>query len=258
MFSNSRAIESKKITILVAICTSVALPSNCIAQDKDETSPIGKTDATEDLIQGYFALGGSNPQKAAKHLESAVAKNPGVVQAYVGLGDALDGLNRHDRAFAQYKKAIATDKTYMRSYWQCARTLNRSKRFKDAIVYCNKGMAINNRYTLLHMYRGDAHAGLHKDQLAVDDYTSVLKLSPRQVKALLRRAFIYMRMKKFQQAVEDCSECIKMKPKAPEGYIMRRTAYMRMGRDDLAKKDEESIRRLDKTMQSVEDIFGQF
>ncbi len=240
------------LTIVFASTTSISAASG---QDRQIDS---SSNATEDLIQGYFALGSSNPAKAIKLLESSIRKDPSVVQAYVGLGDALDGQNRHQQAFIQYKKAISIDKNYLRSYWQCARTLNRSKRFNEAVTYCDKGLAMNKPYTLLYMYRGDAYAGLKQDKKAIDDYTMVLKHSPSQFKALSRRGYLFFRLKKYPEALSDFNEYIRLRPKATDGYTLRRTVYLKMGKNDLAKKDEETLRRLDSTRQSVEDIFGQF
>lgn len=251
-------MNRRSILWVAAQCTVLFITAlNCSALGEGKLLD-SSTNATEDLIQGYYALGSSDPAKAAKCLESSIKKDPNVVQAYVGLGDALDGLNKPQDAFNQYKKAITLDKNYLRSYWQCARTLNRCKRFKESVAYCDRGLEMNKPYTLLYVYRGDAYAGLNQNSNAIKDYTTVLKRSPNYFKALSRRGYVYLRLKKYPEALKDFNEYIRLRPKAVYGYSLRRTVYLKMGKLELAKKDEEMLRRLDSTRQSVEDIFGQF
>ncbi len=94
--------------------------------------------------EGYAALGSAlPPQEALAPLRKAIALDRSWASLRLNLGIALNGLNRHDEAFEQYRLAIETDPlapaVNNRYIWALAAAGRREEALKAASLYQQRG-----------------------------------------------------------------------------------------------------------------------
>lgn len=137
-------------------------------------------------------------------LKKAVTLEPNQNNAwlYRMMADCDANLEKYDAAIVDLKTAIAISPND--EYYKMLGEINyQLKRYDEAISCYNKGIVLNKKGFWLYKGRGDVFFLQHKYQKAVDDYTSVINIVPKD----------------------------------PMGYGARAKAYERLGRKDLAAKD---------------------
>jgi len=102
-----------------------------------------------------------------------------------------------------------------------------------AVAYFNRGAAFD-------------HEGEH--QLAVDDDSVVLRVSPNDQETLTNRGFAYLQMGDYPQALADLNKAIQLLPDNPIAINNRGRIYMEEGRYDLAIADFNQAIHFDQTM----------
>lgn len=88
--------------------------------------------------------------------------------------------------------------------------------YADAVTLYTEALAVDadngTANALLYANRAAALSKLSKNQEAVDDCTRALELDPSYLKALLRRAPLYMALEKYEEAVRDYEKAQQMDP----------------------------------------------
>ena len=111
----------------------------------------------------------SNPNKAKKYWDNTIAANPQLAEAYNNRGLALYNLRQHERAIADFSKAIQIKPQYAAAY--------------------------NNR--------GNAYYALDQYQQAEADFNQSLQLNPKYAKAHLNRGLALFQMEKITESCSD-------------------------------------------------------
>jgi hypothetical protein len=111
----------------------------------------------------------SDPNKAKKYWDRAIAANPQMAEAYNNRGLALYNLQKHQQAIEDFSQAIRIKPEYAEAY--------------------------NNR--------GNAYYALDQYQQAEADFNQSLQLKPKYAKAHLNRGLAFFQM---QKVTESCSD----------------------------------------------------
>jgi tetratricopeptide (TPR) repeat protein len=74
-------------------------------------------------------------------------------------------------------------------------------------------------------------------ELAVADYTELIRLFPRNPYAYYNRAYSYYQMGELERAIADYGEVIGLNPKDQRAYYSRAVSYSKKGDFDLAIAD---------------------
>jgi Tfp pilus assembly protein PilF len=75
------------------------------------------------------------------------------------------------------------------------------------------------------------------DRSALDDYSTVVALGPKDPGSYMMRAEYYRRNKRFAQAIEDFNHAVKLSPADGDAYIGRGQAHESLSQWALALED---------------------
>lgn len=95
----------------------------------------------------------------------------------------------------------------------------------------------------LLMHRARAHHNSGNNDAALADAESSLRLTPRNVLALLTRGMILIDLGQFDRGIADFDDAIRIEPKLPQHYLQRAIAYRKRG--DLAQADRDATRAVE-------------
>ena len=85
--------------------------------------------------------------------------------------------------------------------------------------------------------RGEIYATSGSNDLALRDFDSAIKLSPKNSGLYRTRADFYTTQKRYKEAIADYCQAIKFAPDDPSLYGARANVYEKAGRHDLAAVD---------------------
>ena len=85
--------------------------------------------------------------------------------------------------------------------------------------------------------RGEVYATSGSNDLALRDFDSAIKLTPKSSGLYRTRADFYTTQKRYKEAIADYCQAIKFAPDDPSLYGARANAYEKAGRHDLAAVD---------------------
>jgi tetratricopeptide (TPR) repeat protein len=92
----------------------------------------------------------------------------------------------------------------------------------------------------LHELLGDVCVKLLDCRRAIEEYSEVLRLSPRRYSTYTKRGAVYLLRKEWRHAVADFSEGIRIRPDEPGCYHNRAVAYQELGYYSKVRADLES------------------
>lgn len=98
---------------------------------------------------------------------------------------------------------------------------------------------------LIYYYRALNYGIINEDKMAIDDYSSVIKLNNTHEGALTNRASIYLKTHEYDKAVQDYSEALKI-GSSYMTYLSRAECYFHLGQFEEANKDFQTAIALKK------------
>jgi len=94
--------------------------------------------------------------------------------------------------------------------------------FALLVMSCMQTDATNKELTAIEYYnRGVVYVDLGKYQLALDDYSSAIRINPDYAKAYNNRGGVYVDLGKYQLALDDYSSAIRINPDDAKAYDNR-------------------------------------
>jgi len=130
-----------------------------------------------------------------------------------------------------------------------ARIFDRAKKETDInarIKLLTQAIAKDPKLVRAYQYRGDAYKDTDKIALAVNDYSSAVKLKPDDPFLRQSRALGYIAQKKYGLAVEDLDTAVKIKKNFAPFYLNRADALFSLENYSQAAKDYEKYASLNK------------
>ena len=177
-------------------------------------------------------------EKAIADYNKAIALNPKYAIAYNNRGLAYDELKEHEKAFEDYNKAIALDPEYARAYNNRGIAYNKLKEHEKAIADYNKVIALDPEYARAYNNRGTAYGKLKKHEKAFEDYNKAIALNPEDAIAYYNRGTAYDELKKHEKAIEDYNKAIELNPEYATAYANRGIIRL-ISNEDLYKAIED-------------------
>ena len=93
------------------------------------------------------------------------------------------------------------------------------------------------RILRFYLKRGNTYCKLKQYQLAIKDFTKVIRMEPANAEALFDRAITYMQMGEYQLAVDDYDSFISLKPDYADAYTYRGISYYYQGKHSFCYRD---------------------
>ncbi len=81
-------------------------------------------------------------------------------------------------------------------------------------------------------------------ELAIEDYTQVIKLNPDFAQAYYQRGLAYAKKGEIKLAIADYTKAIEIKPNYADAYYNRGGAFLRLGEREKAKSDIATARKM--------------
>ena len=85
--------------------------------------------------------------------------------------------------------------------------------------------------------RGLHYAGRLRNALAIDDFTQVLRLDPKDASAYYQRALALKRGKAYERAIADFVQAVRLNPTNADAYLQRGLTYLVLSEYDQAGAD---------------------
>jgi tetratricopeptide (TPR) repeat protein len=104
--------------------------------------------------------------------------NENIAIAYYNRGNSYFDKDEHDRAIADYDKAIALDPNHANAYFNRGLAYDSKGEYDRAIKDYDKAIALNPEYAKSYFNRGLAYEKLGDNQKAEADYQKALLLLP--------------------------------------------------------------------------------
>ena len=114
-----------------------------------------------------------------------------------------------------------------------------------AIQDYTSAIKLNRDYAVAYNNRGIAYKSQGKLDLAIQDYTKAIRLDPSSAKAYNYRGNYYQESGEEDLAIQDYSRAIKRDKKYVDAYMNRGWIYLSQGRNDLAIQDYNRVIDLD-------------
>jgi tetratricopeptide (TPR) repeat protein/tRNA A-37 threonylcarbamoyl transferase component Bud32 len=145
-------------------------------------------------------------------------------------GRLFQRLEQFNDALSAYREASRSRPGYDKAYLGQAEALLKLKRYEEAVTALDRYLESGGK-PLAEVYRA---RGLARDKLqrygeAVQDYSRLVELSPRNAAARLARGWTYLACKAYLLAREDFSEALRLDPENRDAYNGRGYALAKLG-----------------------------
>ena len=148
------------------------------------------------------------------------------------MGQNCERLGQGEAAIEYYKRSLAYDQDYPEYYHYLCAALTRVGRFAETLEVLKDAMERTPPYWRLHMWRGQALAGLGQNGEARAEFDRAIELDPTQGQPWLSRALFRHEMGDLRGAVADYTAYLQLVPGDMEALANRGSALHDLG--DLA------------------------
>jgi tetratricopeptide (TPR) repeat protein len=104
---------------------------------------VGVSDYDDAVLDGVSALNLNKPEKAFDKFSRAVKLDPKRADGYLGRADSLNALKRYEQALEDYDIAIKIDPKFAKAYVNRAVAYSHLKNYQKAIVDYEKGLELD-------------------------------------------------------------------------------------------------------------------
>jgi superkiller protein 3 len=134
--------------------------------------------------RAYFELGViAGAQNKAEESEQALAKavklSPNESLFWYAYGEVFRSTDRLDEAISAYRKAVELDPPYPKALQKLGLLLVERKEYDEAEVVLTQAIRRDKSVPINYLNLGVVYAAKKKNQLAIDNFESFLKLAPR-------------------------------------------------------------------------------
>ena len=170
------------------------------------------------------------------------------------VGDGYGGTDTGTvRVIAVYPIVAPTSKPTLEgsasSYFKKGEGYNHDGKYRLAVEEFTTAIRLNPGYTNAYWARGWAYDYLNQYQQAIQDFDKAIQFDPYDVLPYISRGFSYYRSNSYQQAIQDFDKAIQLDPYdsllLAMAYDGRSKAYDRLGNHGIAGADNAKACSLD-------------
>lgn len=179
-----------------------------------------KIDAMNPLFQFYkgrvlYAM--NRTQEAAKAYESALAVKPDYQEATMKLAELYYVVKEHTKSINHLNMVLAADPGNADALFYKGMNQKEMKDTLKAIASFQKALENDKDYYDAAMQLGLLFAA-KKDPIAIEYFSTAIRLNPRSVEAYFGRAYYYQLTKQYQKALFDYRKVIDFDPSNDKAY----------------------------------------
>jgi tetratricopeptide (TPR) repeat protein len=194
----------------------------------DPRIPAIATDGGPDLAQAPEAAAGDSPLVLIPvTAEDVHRQKRRIVLAWVGLILVI-------LAIAGWIYKRKTDPLRAQQSFDAAQRLFALARYREAIVGCDRAIALKPDFEEAFMLRGRAHLADNDAEHAIPDFTRARELRPDDPQAPVERAHAYIEQKNYAAAISDATAALVLDYRLARAYNLRGTALRALGQTEKA------------------------
>ena len=132
-------------------------------------------------------------------------------------------------------------------------------RHKESIHVFTESITAGGGSEIAFLSRGVAYLKTEQTEKAIEDFSKVIDLNDRNIRAHYYRGITYLIKENHEKAISDLDKTIELKPDHGAAFFARGTAYAQTGNDYEATKNiKTAITFSEVNMQAFSDSFGVF
>jgi tetratricopeptide (TPR) repeat protein/membrane associated rhomboid family serine protease len=159
-------------------------------------------------------------------------------------GDGYLSSGDHDRAIAEYDRAIQFDPKSTTAFFNRARAYYAKRDYDMTIADYDKAIELNPKSANAHANRGLAYASKGDYDRAIADYDQALQMRP-DADDYRNRGAAHLAKKEYDRAIADYDQAIRLNPSFSYAFASRGWAYHTQKQYDRAIGDYNQAIRLD-------------
>lgn len=184
--------------------------------------------------RGLIASAMGNPSEAANAFTQASTLSPNSQEAWSGLAQALQALQRLDEALAAYRRAQSLGPLTADLANNFGLALTMARRLDEAVAVLRQGLTLAPARGELWYNLGNALSLQGASSEAIDAYRESLKIDPKNTKALLNLGNVLRARREFNAAIESYDKALAIDARNHDGYNNLGAALWTAGRPDEA------------------------
>jgi len=153
-------------------------------------------------------------------------------------------LEGHLASLLEVESLLSPEEATMACYWQAYFNLvdgDYEAAIRGFTKVINSNPPRDPAYNIeAYTCRAYAFSGHGDFDSALESWTTMIRLSPRNLQFYIQRGYTWHKKGKYTQAIEDYSEAIKISPEDPVAYSVRGDAWRLSGKLDEALQDYNS------------------
>jgi len=145
--------------------------------------------------------------------------NPGFAPLHAAVSRAFTAEGRLREAQESGLRAIELAPGDVRSYWAYAFALANSGARDEAIVELERAIEAHRTFLPPYFELAILYLAANRDQEAIDTYSAILGMEPRNARALLRQCLAYRKTGQFERALGLCQDAVTSDPELVEAQF---------------------------------------
>ncbi|HEY3788296.1 MAG TPA: tetratricopeptide repeat protein [Urbifossiella sp.] len=180
-------------------------------------------------------LAKTNPEEAAKFYSSAIAANPGQIDAHINLGNVLRKLKRSQEAANAYQSALRIDPHSTRAYLSLGLVANDVGDGGNAAECFRRALGIDPNFAEAYNLLGDVLYRTGRIDEAVSIYREFIVRFPDEARAHHNLGLALASRGDYENALPELELALKLRPNYPDAHNSLGVALEAIGRADEAQ-----------------------
>lgn len=181
---------------------------------------------------------------ARQSCEQALRLDAGLAAAHVCLGTLYNGTGQHEKAVAEFQRAVESEPTSDAAYRGLATGYERLNKTEEAEKTYRRAIDLRPRYWAGYSWLGAFYSGQTRYAEAANMFDQVIRLSPDNVRGYSNLGGTYILQGRYAQAIPPLERSVAIRPTG-DAYNNLGTAYFRLRRFDEAALIYQKALQLD-------------
>ncbi|MBF0124606.1 MAG: tetratricopeptide repeat protein, partial [Magnetococcales bacterium] len=185
-------------------------------------------------VQGMLHRRAGHATEAVAAYKQAIGINPGYVDAYANMVNALRDLRDWDQAEYTYRLALSLRPDWPEILNGFADLLRETGRLAESVAHCRRALELKPDYADAWNHLGNALKQMGQEQQAIDCYQKALTLKPTYAEAHYNLGIAFHDIERYQEAVPCYQQAVALSPRFHQAWYNLGVAWQKSGNADQA------------------------